>query len=223
VRGLLLRLLRVPPEPAQPEGATESVRVFRAARNYLMWRLLIWGVLHCSAFVLLAFPLAVQGIKKGRVHPALGWVTVVSGTVLAGTAYVSYQAQRLNYEQRWYIVTDRSLRIRSGVWNVQEITMTFANVQELRIQADPLQVALGIADLVVRSAGGGGSAGQTGAGHVARFSGVDNAEELREVIGERLKRYRDAGLGDRKQEADTPAAAAAELLVEARRLRASVR
>ncbi len=223
MRGLLLRLLRVPAEPALPEGTANSVRVFRAGRNYLLWRLLIWGLFHLSLLILLVFPLVVQGVRSGRVHPALRGIAGVGGIVLTGMAYVSYQAQRLNYEQRWYIVTDRSLRIRSGVWNVQEITMTFANVQEMRIQADPLQVALGIADLVVRSAGGGGAAGQMGAGHVARFSGVDNAEELREVIGERLQRYRDAGLGDRKEVEDRPLEAAADLLAEAKRLRAAVR
>jgi membrane protein YdbS with pleckstrin-like domain len=219
---VLLRLLRVPAEPALPDGAANSVRVFRAGRNYLLWRLLVWGVFHLSLLLLLVFPVAVQGMRNGRVHPALSGLAGIGGIVLAGMAYVSYQTQRLNYEQRWYIVTDRSLRIRSGIWNVQEITMTFANVQEMRIQADPLQVVLGIADLVVRSAGGGGAAGQTGAGHVARLSGVDNAEELREVIGERLKRYRDAGLGDRGDVDDTPVEAAKELLAEAKRLRAAV-
>ncbi|MBI2686294.1 MAG: hypothetical protein HYX27_08255 [Acidobacteria bacterium] len=37
----LLRLLRVPPEPSPPDGSPESIRIFRAGRNYYRWRLLV--------------------------------------------------------------------------------------------------------------------------------------------------------------------------------------
>ena len=60
--------------------------------------------------------------------------------------------QRLNYELRWYIVTDRSLRIRIGIWIVEEITMTFDNIQDLRITAGPPQGWLGLAALELSSA-----------------------------------------------------------------------
>ena len=56
----------------------------------------------------------------------------------------SYMLQRLNYELRWYIMTDRSLRIRSGIWSVEEIAMTFANIQDLQITAGPVQGWLGL-------------------------------------------------------------------------------
>jgi len=115
---------------------------------------------------------------------------------------------RLDYEMRWYKVSDRSLRIREGVWKVREMTMTFANIQNVSISQGPLQRLFGIADLEVRSAGGGGhqqQAGQKRLGaidmHVARFRGVDNAEEIRTLMGERLRHYRDAGLGDQPRSA----------------------
>lgn len=159
------------------------------------------------------------------VEPIMVGVEVLAMVALATALPFSFLLQRLNYELRWYIVTDRSLRIRSGIWSVEEITMTFANIQDLRITAGPLQGWLGLADLEVSSAGGGGGAsagghhGGTTNSHAARFAGVDNAQEIRDLIVERLRRYRDAGLGDAPVDM---AGAAAELLAEARALRGAV-
>jgi membrane protein YdbS with pleckstrin-like domain len=69
---------------------------------------------------------------------------------------ITYLLQRLNYEMRWYIVTDRTLRIRSSVVWLREMTMTFANVQGIRVDANPLDGLLGLANVEVQSAGGGG-------------------------------------------------------------------
>jgi membrane protein YdbS with pleckstrin-like domain len=116
----------------------------------------------------------------------------------------SLAAARLDYEMRWYIVTDRSLRIREGIMRVREMTLTFANVQNITVRQGPLQRLLGIADVVVRTAGGGGSSeghgessGTAGASmHVGKLRAVDNAVEVRDLILERLRRWRDSGLGD---------------------------
>lgn len=145
----------------------------------------------------------------------------------------------LDWELRWYIVTDRSLRIREGVVRVKEMTMTFANVQEVSIQQGPLQRLLGISDLKVRTAGGGAASGppakqrqqEAQSLHIGYFHGVDNAGAIRDLILERLKQLRDAGLGDPDQvrtEVVEPEsegvsmgllAAARGLLAEARALR----
>lgn len=138
---------------------------------------------------------------------------------------ITYFKQRLDYEMRWYIVTDRSLRIRSGIWSTQELTMTFANVQNIRVRAGPLQRLLGLADLEVDSAGGG-EAASSGGGHThsAKFAGVDNAEMIRNLIVERLRQYRDAGLGDPDDRVRVKSAnaedAAKAVLREVRALRA---
>ena len=39
----LLELLRVPPQPAPPEGSAGSVQVFRAGKNYYRWRVVMWA------------------------------------------------------------------------------------------------------------------------------------------------------------------------------------
>ncbi|HEU0119054.1 MAG TPA: PH domain-containing protein [Bryobacteraceae bacterium] len=233
MNGWLLRLLRVPPEPTPPDGSPDSILVFRAGRNYFRWRIVVWAVSQVALIAFAFVPLVV--LSQAHKLPPLvfdllaGFEALYLASLLA-IIPLTFWMQKLNYELRWYIVTDRSLRIRSGIWAVQELTMTFANIQDLRITEGPLQSLLGLADLEVRSAGGGGAPGPYGASvhsHGARFAGVDNAGQIRDLIVERLRRYRDAGLGDGHDPHPVSASpslesATAELLREARALRAAV-
>lgn len=153
--------------------------------------------------------------------------------LLIAQMFVTFAIVRLEFEQHWYIVTDRSLRIRTGIIRLQESTMSFANVQQVEIEQGPVQRLLGLADICVRSAGGGDpAAGPQGHGkepslHMGVFEGVANAVQIRDLILERLKRFREAGLGDpedrRSREPASPGpsalAAVTEVLGEARLLR----
>jgi membrane protein YdbS with pleckstrin-like domain len=148
---------------------------------------------------------------------------------------VTFAAVRLDWELRWYIVTDRSLRIRAGLWSLQESTMSFANLQQVEVTQGPIQRLLGIADVRVQSAGGGGGVAKGhehhDSLHTGVFHGVDNAPEIRDLILERLRHFRQAGLGDpddHHQSAEAEPrpvgtgdslAAARELLEEARAMR----
>lgn len=156
---------------------------------------------------------------------------------------ITYAMVRLDYALRWYMATDRSLRIRSGLATVQETTMSFANIQQVVVTQGPLQRLLGLADVHVQSAGGGGGGtakeeNMSDSLHTGVFQGVENAAEIRDLILERLRRYREAGLGDPDETAPAPVpgpdaaaamgdsglvhAAAREMLAEARALRASL-
>lgn len=112
----------------------------------------------------------------------------------------TYAMVRLDYELRWYMVTDRSLRIRSGLTSIQETTMSFANVQQVVVSQGPLQRLLGIADVHVQSAGGGGGGedhkGHGNDMHMGVFHSVENAPEIRDLILARLRQFRETGLGD---------------------------
>jgi len=308
LRVRILAALKVPHEPEPPLGAPESIRVFRAGRNFYKLRLLGWSV--GQGFALLgivfwvgvvafaeresratrestaaappaAIPLlqevtgtqptiATNGTEgttdstkktkkkiRPRNDPIKDFVTMTSKMppwtftllwtlkiifffVYLGQAAVTYAILRLDYEQRWYIVTDRSLRIRSGLWSVQEMTMSFANLQQVALSQGPLQRFLGISDVRVQSAGGGGGGthgqkGQDASLHTGVFHGVENAMEIRDLILERLRLFRETGLGDpdeaRRSTQPQPAAvttdrvdastlaAARELITEARALR----
>ncbi len=309
IRDLVLRWLRVPHEPAPPAGAPDSVRVFRAGRNFYKLKLAGWGVGQVGALigivVSLWFLAKVESVAdtvrdsarkaataeaalaaarknappepaevsppveaepektvtkkkssknreaaKERAKARLGrfverspwWVfPLISLVEYAGVLVylvqipITYAIVRLDYEQRWYIVTDRSLRIRSGITTVLESTMSFANLQQVVVTQGPLQRLLGLADVKVQSAGGGGESSEAYHGesslHSGVFHGVENAEGIRDLILERLRKFRQAGLGDpddpHSDATDTTAtpapadtiAAAQELLAEARALR----
>jgi hypothetical protein len=111
----------------------------------------------------------------------------------------------VDYDLRYYIVTDRNLRIRQGALIIQEATYTFANVQNVRIDQGPLERLFGISTLTIQTAGGGGKSDkeggfqnilQAGPGHEGVIRGVANPVELRDRIQALVKRHRDAGLGD---------------------------
>jgi membrane protein YdbS with pleckstrin-like domain len=225
----LLDLMRVPAEPQPPDGSAGSIRVFRSGRNYYRWRVILWFAANLGMLILTAVLVFVI-FRATRFAPPLGrfaghLLVVFIVTWFMAAAFCTFLQQRLNYDLRWYIVTDRCLRVRAGIVNVHEITTTFANIQEIRLSAGPLQKLLGLADVEVHSAGGGGKGSSDG--HVARFEGVDNAPEIRDFILARLRQYRDSGLGEKgtnrfaDSEAGTVAAAQA-VLVEARSLRNSL-
>jgi membrane protein YdbS with pleckstrin-like domain len=293
---LVLRWLKVPPEPHPPFGDPASLRVFRAGKNYYKLRMFGWGVAEFFAFLGILFwalvfvhveetaryekarrtataqvvaghqatlaeqarqtadslkaasETALQNMKgegekpatagtkpgKRRARSGGGWNGFISGLVeiavhlpawafpllwvlkLVGfAAYLlqlplTYAIRRLDFEMRWYVVTDRSLRIRTGVWSVQESTMSFANLQQVEVSQGPLQRLLGLADVKVQSAGGSDNPHGKPQDdlHTGHFHGVDNAHEIRDLIQDRLRRFRESGLGD-PEEARQAALAAA--------------
>src|SRR5690606_27352307 len=92
--------------------------------------------------------------------PAWGFPLIWAVKIFAVAIYflqvpITYAVRRLDYEMRWYMVTDRSLRIRHGVWKISESTMSFANLQQVSVTQGPLQRLLGLANVNVQSAGGG--------------------------------------------------------------------
>lgn len=205
---LALRFLKVPPEPHAPYGSEGSLKVFRAASGYYRYRLISWLIgQSILVLTLLGVTAALVAGSLAPNAPGALKVALLAGVgllwlVYAVWAFLGYATLRLDYEMRWYKVTDRSLRIREGVFHVREITMTFANIQNIAVTQGPLQRYFGIADLEVKNAGGGAMAAQqqqqgtTGILHGGVFRGVDNAEEIRGMMLDRLKRYKDAGLGE---------------------------
>ncbi len=226
----VLRLLAVPAAPEIPDGSTASIRVFRAGDNFYAWLVFKWAAVSVLvALGLMSTTFAVIQI----IRPAPLWaqielsaVLLVAWSAFAIAALLTFLARRLNFRMRWYIVTDRSLRLRSGVFIVDELTMTYRNIQEIRVTSGPLQHALGLATVEVHAAGGGGDARHGGGGHVGRLEGLSNANDIRDLMVDRLRHYRDAGLGDAPHA--EPArdlaelSAAGRVLAEARALRAAL-
>jgi uncharacterized membrane protein YdbT with pleckstrin-like domain len=155
----------------------------------------------------IALPLVTPLMTNHGNQAVLGIFTMIPMLILAIAVVLrlfSLALVRLDFEKRWYLVTDRSLRIRDGIVNVREMTITFANIQNISISQGPLQRAIGIADLRVDTAGGSSAARHRQKGmpqslHTAWFRGVDNANAIRELIQKRLRELKDSGLGDRDE------------------------
>jgi uncharacterized membrane protein YdbT with pleckstrin-like domain len=207
------RLLRIPPDPEPPPGDEGSTRLFRAAPAYYKYLLILWALKSLLVLLIVssamigpvvgAFVAANKGNESGLL---LLLIPGVAFTFVLALRLIALALVRLDFEKRWYVVTNRSLRVREGVVIVREMTVTFANIQNIAISQGPIQRALGLADLRVDTAGGGAIHAQKHQGqnlHTAWLRGVNNANEVREVIQARLRRFKDSGLGDHD---DRPAA-----------------
>jgi membrane protein YdbS with pleckstrin-like domain len=190
---------RVPADPPTLPATGEPVRSIRPADGYLRYlKFLFWVAL-----------------IPGDVLPVLGWIAVsiavpVLGIVLAAPFLaaivlpdvIAYVGIHLRYDTTWYVLTDRSLRIRRGILNIHETTISFENVQNVEVRQGPLQRHFGIADVLVTTAGGGvashGKGGQSSTlgAHVGLLQGLDDAEAVRNQILACVERTRAGGLGD---------------------------
>src|SRR5215213_2997075 len=193
---------RVPKEPPTlPAREGEYLASFRPAPGFLRYlRFWFWLVLVAvdvgltAAYVAAAAALVIGG---------LWWVALlllpVALFVIVVPDVFAYVAIHLRYDTTWYVMTDRSLRIRRGIMVIHETTITFENVQNLKLRQGPVQRHFGISDLVVDTAGSGGAQGHqgnTGVSHRGVIEGIDNAPEIRERILSRMRKSRTAGLGD---------------------------
>jgi uncharacterized membrane protein YdbT with pleckstrin-like domain len=200
---LIKEWLKIPPPPESPPGDESATVVFRASPQFYRYRIFGW-VLGQAPVFLISAGVVIGGVVAATTAgggmrfflPVALLVLVIEAVQLA----ISWVCVRLDYENRWYVLTNRSLRVREGVIIVREMTVTFANIQNLAIDQGPVQRFFRIADLRVDTAGGGGHEshhGRAGTGlHTAAFRGVDNAADIKQLMQQRLRNLKDAGLGD---------------------------
>jgi membrane protein YdbS with pleckstrin-like domain len=195
----LVNWFRVPERPPElPGGSADSARSFRPAEGFLRYlKFYFWfGLVVIDGLILLgwiAITIAIPWLGIALAIPALA-VAILPDIVV-------YIAIHLRYDTTWYVVSDRSLRIRRGIWLLHETTITYENIQNIRVTQGPIQRLFGIADVLVDTAGGGGgSSGEHGGTallmHRGLIEGVDNAHEIRDLILAHLRKTRTAGLGD---------------------------
>jgi membrane protein YdbS with pleckstrin-like domain len=242
-RRLCEKILRIPPEPEAPPGDEATARIFRAAPAYFRLLMIMWVISNLFIFLFFIASIGtglVAAIVTARHQRGAEVVAAIFGLVLFFiVALLVFQAvfrlavMRLEYEKRWYVVTDRSLRVREGVVIVREMTVSFANIQDVAVTQGPIERLLGLSNVRVTTAGGGGHTQNKQAGpnlHQAWFRGIDNAEEVKNLILERLRALKDSGLGHREETVATATSAPAgtafrdalsAVLDEARALRQS--
>lgn len=199
--GVLSGWFRVSFEPPSlPPGHHTWHRSFGPAPQFLRYLKLQYLLLVGVVAVVLG--LAGAGVMVGMVlngapGPLIAVVAAVLG-FLALCGLVGYAALQLQYDTTWYTMTDRALRLRSGIWVQKEMTVTFDNAQNVKVRRGPIQRWLGIGDVVVETAAAGTTDGQQGTStaSAAVVAGVANPHEIRDRIIERMRAVRTSGLGD---------------------------
>ncbi|MDZ4858338.1 MAG: PH domain-containing protein [Candidatus Hydrogenedentes bacterium] len=205
VWGVLAHALRVPRTPPElPVQPGEQVLALHPSEGYLRYlKFQFWIAL--VVFDGLVFAGWVASVVAA---PSLGiLISPIAIIVAVLPDIIAYVGIHVLYDTTWYVITKRSLRIRTGIWVLNELTITFENVQNVTVNQGPLQRFFGIADVTVETAGGSVATGPHGTAnsslHAGIIKGIDNAETVRSLIRERLGQVRTAGLGD---EPDTRAA-----------------
>jgi membrane protein YdbS with pleckstrin-like domain len=193
---VLSNWFRVPEHPPTlPAAAGEFRLSFHPSRRYLSYmKLYFWILLVVIDLGLLAgwIIVCIADAQVGMLLalPALAIIVVPD--------IIAYVMIHLRYDTMWYVMTDRSLRCRRGIWVIIEHTITFENVQNVHVRRGPVQYFFGISTVVVETAGASEGEGESSfaVGNKAIMQGIDNPKEIRELIMERVDRSRSAGLGD---------------------------
>lgn len=120
LKNFIARVMRVPPEPHDPMGDVQSLRVFRASKQYLYYRYLSWAGGQFLVLLFAGVPLAGLTAAMWSDRTVERWIPLAIGIVGASFYFlqltISFFMVWLDYEMRWYKITDRSLRIRHGIW-----------------------------------------------------------------------------------------------------------
>lgn len=195
---VLVDWFRVPKDPPTlPSFAGDSVAAFRPSEGFLRYlKFFFWIVL-----LIIDGALIVLWLIAAIASPLVGaFLAIPVLALIVLPEVVVYLAIHLRYDTTWYVLSERSMRIRRGIWVINETTITYENVQNLKIDQGPLQRFFGIANVVVETAGGGGTApgqGQAASGgHHGLIEGVAEAREIRDLILAQLRRSTSGGLGD---------------------------
>ena len=191
LRPLFLPLLKLRLEPPHlPEGST-LVRELKPEPQWLTLKYL--AVLAGSLGLVGAVGTSIGALVALGKHGILP--AVLAGVFLLGSVGLGLVVARLDYELRHYLVGDKSLRVSQGAWVRREVTLSYANVQNIEVTAGPLETLLGIKTLTLSTAGGNSGPGDSNPHH-AKLEGLKNADEIKQLILGMLKGHRDAGLGD---------------------------
>jgi uncharacterized membrane protein YdbT with pleckstrin-like domain len=192
----LAKWFKVPEHPPSLEVKPgDFYREFHPSRAYLKYLKIIFWIIAIASDVALFIVWIVIVVAS----PPLGFILAVPALVLAFLPDIlGYIAIHLRYDTMWYVMTDRTLRTRRGIWEILEHTITFENVQNVFVVRGPIQQLFGFATIEVETAGATTGEGQNvhAVGNKVIMQGIDNPEEIRELIMDRVRQSRTAGLGD---------------------------
>ena len=216
--GVLSKLFKVPQTPPElPRRPGESYLAIKPARgflNYMRFKL-VWGLVVATVLVLVG----VSGISfASLLGGLLSWPLAIVLELI--TAVLGFLAIHLRYDTTWYVLNERSMRLRRGIFIIKETTITFENIQNVSVKQGPVQRWFKISSIVVETAGGGGKNQEGGesAAHAGLIEGIEDAAAIRDLIMARMAKSRQSGLGDDEHH-ETPTQFSAEHLRRLKEIR----
>lgn len=193
---MLNTYLHVPTDPLELRGSDYiSFKPDEAFTKYLQVQVwIIFGII----FLATMFSLVVMTIAVPLAGILIAIVVLPIEVLLS---FVFLVATRFQFDATWYAMTDRAARMRRGIWIVHETTVTFENVQNVRVEQGPLERFFGLSRVIIETAGAASTAGKNPQMTASRavIEGVTNAEELRDRILRRVREATGAGLGDEEE------------------------
>lgn len=196
LKELLAPLLKIDlTAPHIPAGHEKDkyLKAVRASKRFLTMRytlLSLYGVAWFIGIVLGTIVLLFSPIP-------LWWISPLVAVFIGSKVLLMYITTRIDYDLRWYLITDTTLRVRYGVFSIREITVSFGNVQNVRIVQGPVERLFDISTLIVDTAGGGNADRDPHIkAHRAVMRGIENPKEVRDMILSVLKMNKHSGLGD---------------------------
>lgn len=185
--------------PTLPLAPGDTLESFKPADNFLQYLKFYFWI----AIVILDLVILIPWLLILLFAPVMGIILAPLFLIaLIVPDVMGYIAIHLRYDTTWYVMTNRSIRIRRGIWVIRETTITFDNVQNITVSQGPLQRWFGISDILIDTAGGGGAVnedqqpGHALGAHRGLVEGIDNPQEIRDRLLSRMKSSLKAGLGD---------------------------
>ena len=188
----LLRLKLEAPHLPEDSGA---VQVLKPSEKYLTYQYVkTIPVLGHGTLVIVGLLIAALTMKEHNAIPLA--IALGVGLLYAAIWGFALVAARLDWELRHYVIGDRSLRVRQGALTTEEVTLSYANVQNVEVTQGPIERLLGFSSVKVTTAGASTSEPGQKTSHGADLTGLVNATEIRELILKRMRAQKDTGLGD---------------------------
>ena len=193
---LVVGLLKVPEgDLLPPPGTGRVLAETRPSPSYLRYMMVYFWIVTALGAVVALLPTIALLVTI----PLLGILVLpLAAALVLLWAFIRYAALRMRYDTTTYLITDRAVRLRHGIWQVAETTLTYANVQNLKVEQGPLERWFGVTSVILETAGGGGH-GQAGFGgfHRGVLAGLADPKAVHDIVQERLRIERGAGLGDK--------------------------
>jgi membrane protein YdbS with pleckstrin-like domain len=193
---LLVQCFRVPDGPPKlPSDMTGTLQVFHPSRRFLSYLKAYFWV----ALVLIDVAILVGWLAIYWNYPIAGLILAIPALLIAVVPdIVAYIAIHLRYDTIWYGVSCRGLYVRRGIVVITEHTITLENLQNVTLRQGPIEQLFSIATLVVETAGASAGEGDDifSVGNRTIIVGLDNADEIRKMLMQRVRSLPAAGLGD---------------------------